>query len=325
MIEAMGGYFELELSGGKQLYPEARGYNSARSAFKSLLLQTGVTRVYLPYYICDVMQEVLHDTPITVMRYALSASLEILEPPTLSTGEALLYVDYFGLKTAYVQAELAPHYGARLIVDNSQALFSSPLAGVATLYSPRKFVGVADGGWLANGPAPGELPPSSSRQRFAALLGRLEEQPHAHYDAFQRAEHALRQEGIKAMSRSTARVLDSIDYPQVARRRIDNLGYLRSHLDRHNRFNQWPQTPVAALCYPLMVDSAETAQRLRKHLLAQHIYVPRYWHEIDVAEQMPRHERDWAQCLLPLPIDQRYDASHMQRLLNFVTTALEGR
>ncbi|MNJ22582.1 hypothetical protein D3C77_169550 [compost metagenome] len=325
MLEAMGGYFELELSSGRQLYPHAKCYNSARSAFKSLLLQTQPTRVYLPYYICDVMQEVLQDTPIEILRYALSPSLELLELPKLSTGELLLYVDYFGLKSTYVEAVLAPYYGTRLIVDNSQALFSPPLPGIATLYSPRKFVGVADGGWLVNGPDPITLPRSSSQQRFSALLGRLEDQPQPHYDAFQRAEHALRQEGVRAMSRSTERLLDSIDYPHVARRRIDNLSYLRTRLDRHNRFNEWPQAPVAALCYPLLVDSAETANRLREQLLAQHIYVPRYWVEVDLAEQAPTNERNWANCLLPLPIDQRYDITHMHRLLSIVITALEGR
>lgn len=326
MHEAIGGYFELELASGRQLYPQAMGYNSARSAFKHLLMATGVTRVYLPFYICDVMPEVLQDTTIEITRYALSSNLELSTPPKLSSGEALLYVDYFGLKAAYVEDVLSPLYGAQLIVDNSQALFSRPLPDIATLYSPRKFVGVADGGWLVNGPAGpvNPLPPTRSQQRFTALLGRLEDGPQPHYDAFQRTEDALRHEGIKAVSRSTERILDSIDYSHVARRRIDNLSYLRASLDRHNRFKSWPALPVAALCYPLLAASAEAARHLRTALLDQQIYVPRYWHEVVQADHAPACEREWANCVVPLPVDQRYDTPHMQRMLEVVMPVLES-
>ena len=36
-----------------------------------------------------------------------------------------------------------------LIIDNAQAFFAKPLLGIDTFYSPRKFVGVSDGGILA--------------------------------------------------------------------------------------------------------------------------------------------------------------------------------
>lgn len=319
MPEAIGGYFELELRKGHNPYPEAAAFNSARSAFKTLVMARNLRRVHLPVYICDVMQDVLRGSGIEVLRYALSERLELPDFPVLQADEALLFVDYFGLKADYIGQVLAVRYGRQLIVDNSQALFSRPQPGIATLYSPRKFVGVADGGWLANAPA--DLPQaqrSCSQERFAALLGRLEGAPQHHYAAFQVLEQALEIDGIRAMSASTARLLDSIDYHEIARRRIDNLAHLRGRLDHLNRFAIWPVQPVAALCYPLLVESAEMATRLRAHLLDQHIYVPCYWREVLSSPTAPPIERDWAQCLLPLPIDQRYNVDDMNRLADAI-------
>ena len=319
MPEAIGGYFELELRKGHNPYPEAAAFNSARSAFKTLVMARNLRRVHLPVYICDVMQDVLRGSGIEVLRYALSERLELPDFPVLQADEALLFVDYFGLKADYIGQVLAVRYGRQLIVDNSQALFSRPQPGIATLYSPRKFVGVADGGWLANAPA--DLPQaqrSCSQERFAALLGRLEDAPQHHYAAFQVLEQALEIDGIRAMSASTARLLDSIDYHEIARRRIDNLAHLRGRLDHLNRFAIWPVQPVAALCYPLLVESAEMATRLRAHLLDQHIYVPCYWREVLSSPTAPPIERDWAQCLLPLPIDQRYNVDDMNHLADAI-------
>jgi hypothetical protein len=317
--EAIGGYFELELRKGHNPYPQAVAFNSARSAFKALVLARNLRRVHLPVYICDVMPNVLRGSGIEVLRYTLTERLELPELPTLQADEALLFVDYFGLKADYIGEVLAVRYGKQLIVDNSQALFSKPQPGIATLYSPRKFVGVADGGWLANAPA--DLPQaqsSRSQARFTALLGRLEDAPQHHYATFQALEQALENDGVQAMAISTARVLDGIDYHEIARRRIDNLAYMRARLDPLNRFASWPAQPVAALCYPLLVKSAEAATRLRAQLLDQHVYVPSYWREVLSSPTAPPIERDWAQCLLPLPIDQRYNVDDMNRLADAI-------
>jgi hypothetical protein len=72
------------------------------------------------------------------------------------------------------------------------------------------------------------------------------------------------------------------------------------------------------LCYPLLVKSVETATRLRAQLLDQHIYVPSYWREVLSSPTSPPIERDWAQCLLPLPIDQRYNVDDMNRLADAI-------
>ncbi|MFJ4442812.1 hypothetical protein ACIPZ8_12030 [Pseudomonas sp. NPDC089422] len=319
MPEAIGGYFELELRSGQHPYPQAVAFNSARAAFRALVQARGLRRIYLPHYICAVLEHALQGLDIDVRRYALDAELGLAGLPDLAGDEGLLYVDYFGLKADYIRQVLAPHYGTQLIIDNSQALFSQPLPGIATLYSPRKFVGVADGGWLVNGPATLPAPPeSASRERFAALLGRLEQAPEKHYGDYQENEAALAAQGVLAMSASTARVLDSIDYANVADRRRRNLMLLRERLDGRNRFTAWPADVPAALCYPLLLDSPAQATRLRQHLLQQAIFVPCYWRELIDNPTTPALERHLAECLLPLPMDQRYGDADMHRLADAV-------
>ena len=319
MPEAIGGYFELELRSGQHPYPQAKAFNSARSAFRALMQARDLRRVHLPHYICAVLEQALAGLDIEVCRYTLDAELSLAALPDVAADEGLVYVDYFGLKADYVRRVLAPRYGQQLIIDNSQALFSQALPGIATLYSPRKFVGVADGGWLVNGPARmPEAQPSASRYRFAALLGRLEQAAEQHYNEYQANEAALAEQGVRAMSASTARILDSIDYASVADRRRNNLTLLRERLDGCNRFSAWPGELPAALCYPLLLDSPAQANRLRRHLLDQAIYVPCYWRELIDNPTTPALERHLAECLLPLPMDQRYGATDMHRLADAV-------
>ncbi|MDB6144812.1 MAG: hypothetical protein JWP80_3856 [Pseudomonas sp.] len=320
----MGGYFEIELKRGNGLYPHARAFNSARSALQALLSTCNVRRLFIPHYLCAVVPEAVQTIDVEVVRYELSETLELLHSVKLSDDDRLLYVDYFGLKTPYIQNVLAPHYGTRLIVDNSQALFSSPINDVATLYSPRKFVGVPDGGWLVNGPAQMNMPERGiSTGRLTALLGRLADGPEPHYSAFLQAEKALGLEGLKSISTSTERLLESIDYHHIKTRRTENLSHLRSRLDRINRFSAWPTLPASAMCYPLLMASTTKATALREALLERNIYVPHYWQEVALAPTAPAMEKAWSARLLPLPIDQRYTLEDMDRLASIIHQAIE--
>ncbi|HEY0289880.1 MAG TPA: hypothetical protein VGC62_23205 [Pseudomonas sp.] len=315
MDEAIGGYFEMELNRGNHPYPGAGAFNSARSAFQAVLLARKTRRVFLPHFICSVMTDAANAVDVEVTRYGLNDALELPEPPEVQFNEQLLYVDYFGLKRAYIQNTLALRYRDKLIVDNAQALFSLPVTGIATLYSPRKFVGVPDGGWLVNGPTNVERPsPGTSSHRLDALIGRLIDGPEAHYSAFQRTEEALGLEGLKGMSASTVRLLDSIDYTDIKTRRIENLRQLHGALHAINHFSAWPPVPIPALCYPLLLESADAAQALRHRLLANRIYVPSYWRELIDSQTTPALEKQLSERLLPLPIDQRYGQQDINRL-----------
>lgn len=319
MPEAMGGYFELELPRGRALFPHAHAFNSARSAFQALLLARQVRRVHLPHYLCAVMHEAARSINVEVIAYGLNRDLELVQLPVLDADDALLAVDHFGLKTAYIRDTLAARYGEALIVDNSQALFSPPIDGVATLYSPRKFVGVPDGGWLVHGPAQIEqMTVGVSAGRCSALLGRLADGAEAHYADFQHIEEALGAEGRTGMSRVTTRLLDSIDYNAVKQQRQANFSQLHDALAAINLFSPVSAQPNAALCYPLLMADARSAHALRAALLQERVFVPCYWREVLESPTAPALERDLVARLLPLPIDQRNNPDDIARLAAIV-------
>lgn len=323
MGKAMGGYFELELDRTSHPYPGATGFNSARSAFQAVLLARAPRRVWLPHFICSVVSDAALAVNVEVFRYRLDPALNIVEPPALQADEMLLYVDYFGIKSDYVYRTLAPRYADRLIVDNSQALFSAPAEGIATIYSPRKFVGVPDGGWLLNGP-PGPRPVAAdcSVERLSALIGRLVDGPEAHYQDFQANENALSLEGLKGMSAVTERLLAGVNFPRVQVRRIENFAYVHERLAAINHLALPMDRPVAALCYPLLLDSGEAADALRRDLLSRRIFVPCYWREVVDNDTAPEWEKTLSRRLLPLPVDQRYGTDDMQRLASLILAHL---
>lgn len=321
MHEAMGGYFELELARGHHPFPHAHAYNSARSAFQAILQARRSRRVFMPFYLCSVMHDAARSAGVEVVNYHLTQSLELQRLPSLNAEDALLYVDYFGLKTHYIKSTLVERYRKGLIVDNSQAFFSAPVDGIASLYSPRKFVGVPDGGLLLNAPSTLDRPTAEkSVSRFDALLGRLSDGPEAYYSDFLQGEHSLGVEGVRGMSRATYRLLDSIDYASVRNRRIENFSHLHNALSLFNTASWIPGEPCAALCYPLMMKDAAQALGLRDALRRERIFVPCYWREVLDDAASPALERDMCGRLLPLPIDQRYGTDELDRMTALIRT-----
>lgn len=325
MDRAIGGFFELELNQGSVPYPGAKSFNSARFAFQAVLAHEPVRRVFLPFYTCGTMYEAALKAEVEVVRYYLDDELQLLEPPELQPGDRLQYVNYFGYKNDYIRRTLVPLYGNRLIVDNAQALFSAPEDGITTLYSPRKFVGVPDGGWLFNAPADLLPPePGETQGRLRALLGRLEGSPEPFYSTFIEVEHSIRDEGLRGMSAQTTRLLRSLDYPSIAARRALNLDRVHRELGSLNRFQLPTQAVQAPMCYPLLLDDVDTANEVRGHLLKQRIYLATYWRELLEQPGLCPVARRWTECMLPLPIDQRYGGTDMTRMVTAVKQILQA-
>ena len=117
--------------------------------------------------------------------FSLDELLEIAAPMTLGDGEALLYINYYGLKHDYCEA-LVARYGKQLIVDNTQAFYALPTDGIDTFYSCRKFFGVADGAYLyCDQPLNMELEQDQSWQRMDYLLKRIDVSPEVIYRRLQ--------------------------------------------------------------------------------------------------------------------------------------------
>ena len=117
----------------------------------------------------------------------------------------------------------------QLIVDNAQAFFASPIEGVDTFYSARKFFGVPDGAYLYTDKFLNvELEQDVSCQRCEHLLRRIDEGAERGYEAFRRNDDALNNQPIKKMSQLTESILMGVDYKIVVEQRRGNFNYLHS-------------------------------------------------------------------------------------------------
>lgn len=314
-MKELGGYFELEVRPGAGFHKNALALNSARNCLKYILKAQRPAKVYLPAYCCNSLLEPLVTEEINYSFYHLDDQFEIEGEPELQVDERLLYINYYSFKSNYIY-KLYRKYGQQLIVDNSQAFFEPPLPGVDTFYSPRKFFGVADGGYLYTDKKLKEsqvmINQDVSSQRFAHLVGRIEKNASSYYAAYRSSEENLGNQPIKYMSELTERLLGAIDYCSVSLKRQRNFWALHSMLKHGSWYDINDMYNTVPMTYIFFTDD----NKLREFLLEEKILVPCYWPGIE--QRLSGLEKKFIENILPLPIDQRVslpDLSRISRLM----------
>lgn len=316
-----GGFFGLELpeyGNFPQWHPgRSVAVNSGRRALEYILRRLkDVRRVHVPLYTCPTVLEPMERLQVPTVFYRIDERLELEELPDLNEGDYLLYTNYFGIKEKYVDL-LASRCGGRLVVDNALALYSPARSGVASLYSPRKFSGLPDGGVAVMEAGEPLMEPEErdeSLPEAAFLLEWLEHGPERASAACERNEERLRNTPLRRMSRLTERLIRGIDYEGARHRRMENFRFLHERLGYLNRLSVEPDSVEGPFCYPFWTAFPE----LRNVLIDGRILVPLLWPE--VLEQAPAEslERKLALHLLPLPVDQRCGLQDMERMARAV-------
>jgi hypothetical protein len=312
-MKSIGGYFEWEFpSTQSELYAHLPRVNSGRSAFACILRSEHPKKIYMPHYICDSMLEVARLEKIELQKYSVDRQLNPRELPQLKNNEIFFIVNYFSLKSSLIE-ELAST-GARIVVDNVQAFFDSPLRSTSTLYSPRKFFGVPDGGYyqcVSNSAT--ALQPLKSAENCLHLLKRFESCPEDGYKIYQQNEDWIRSLPPMQMSKITQSILSTVDYDSVRARREENFSYLHRHLGAFNEL-QIPGNPLAPISYPLVVSKPG----LREYLQKNRVFVAQYWREIFARCKPESDEVYLSNQLVPLPLDQRYAMTDLEPLVDMV-------
>ena len=316
--DMMGGFFGLELPDYNN-FPYQEGpccayTNSGRAAFECLLRNMPrPSRVWIPRFICNTMLQAPERLHIPIERYECDHQLHPILPE-IGEGELVLLVNYFGLTSKAISAAAAQLL-SRCVIDATTALYCSPPAGVPTVYSPRKFSGLADGG-VALAPFPLNWLPETtdfSANRSLYLLERLENGCSAALASSERAEQNLSAPPL-GMSRLTRRLIRSIDFEKAAAQRLKNYNTLHQGLKLINRL-ELPDTPVhAPMCYPLVSAIPD----LRDSLIDAGIALPMYWPEVIESTEAYDTANELARRLLPLPLDQRYSDADMERLIRLI-------
>ncbi len=306
---AIGGYFELENRVESEYHQNLIRLNSGRNCIEYILRAREYKKIYIPYYSCLAVREPILKLGIEFEFYAINSSLEPNEIKFLNNDEALLIVNYFGLKGEYIKS--ISKSVKNLIVDNSQAFFEKPIPNVDTFYSARKFFGVPDGAYLStNCFFRKDLSREISWNRSEFLLRRMENGAQDAYKRFQENEEYLCGQEMKIMSKLTTRLLTGINYKDVQTRRVQNFQYLHLKLAFINQLHIVEKDIDGPMTYPLLVENGE----IREELIKQKIFVATYWPNVLSDCKENSIEYNFASNILALPIDQRYGLLDMDRI-----------
>ena len=311
-MKEIGGYMELEHFSGEEFYPEDVTLNNARSALLYILRARNAEKVWLPCYLCESVRKMLIREGIAFEEYHVDSDFLPQFNETLTAGEYLYVVNYFGLLSPEKEQKLSTRFH-NVIFDHVQAFFQRPISGVDTVYSCRKFFGVPDGGYAVTAAVLHQsLKQDKSMDRFRHLLGRFEGTAAIEfYDDFKQNDHSFLNSELLAMSELTHNLLRAIHYAHVQLQREENYRVLNDMLGAKNSLNlTLPNGPYA---YPFYCENGLVIKKL---LAQKGIFVPTLWP--NVLEQGSELERDYAANILPLPCDQRYSAEDMLRVVEEV-------
>ena len=315
-MDAIGGYFSLELPLREEYHKEAIRLNTGRNCLEYILRVRGYKKVYIPYYTCEVILEPFKKLGIPYEFYHIDIHFEIRDRFTLKADEALLYTNYFGLKQRYVE-QLAEKIGSRLIVDNTQAFYAKSLNGIDTFYTCRKFFGVADGAYLYTDKLlEDEFEQDESWNRMTHLLKRIDLSAEQGFADFRRADDGLDNQPIRKMSKLTQRIMQSIDYEAAANMRRENYLILQEALGGENNLTLPLDDDAIPMVYPFLAP----IKGIREKLIENRIFVARYWPNVLEWTKKDDIEYLLAYQMQPLPIDQRYDEADMQRIIDVIAS-----
>jgi hypothetical protein len=311
-MQEFGGYIELDRYSLPLLHDGAIALNCARNALAYLIKARKIKRILIPKFLCDSVQKVCEREGVQVKYYSINKDFlpvdVLLEP-----DEYLYIVNFYGQISNELLGEFADKY-QRVIVDNVQAYFQAPIPGVDTIYTCRKFFGVADGAFLYTDASLNyELETDESFDRMRFLLGRFERTASEFYSEYVLNNDLFESAPIKKMSKLTDNLLRAIQYEDVKRRRTENFRILHDAFYDVNKLDL--TVPEGAFMYPLYIDGGA---ELRKKLQEKKIYIPTLWPDVfDVCEPS-EIEYDMAANILPIPCDQRYCEESILNLIKII-------
>ena len=297
----IGGYFGLECGTAPLYHPKGIYLNLGRSALRYVIRALRIKRMHIPYYTCHTVAAALREEKCEPLFYEIDERM--LPKEEFPVNDFVLYNNYFGVVGNNV-CKLAERY-PNLIVDNAQAFYSVPRCR-ASIFSPRKFFGLPDGGILCGEGIPAlDLPLATSCDDMAHLLKRIDINAQAGYGDFVKSDENMEVAPLMRMSRLTQALMGNIDYEFAAKRRLANFNYLKQCLP--TAFPIALAEDDVPMVYPYITDNP----RLRARLIQEKIYVASYWPGVS-------HCGDLQERILPLPIDQRYGEEDMKRIWEVV-------
>ena len=308
-MREIGGYIELEHFHGSMLHEELIALNCGRSCLRYLIRARQIQKIALPIFCCDSVREACRKEGVEIRYFAIGKDW-MPRDVDLAPREWLYLVNSYGQLGISQILSVKKRYD-RLILDEAQAYFEEPLPGIDTIYTCRKFCGVADGALLATDASQlAGLSQDESHERMHFLLGRFERPASEFYQEYVKNNAFFDGEDIKRMSSLTENILRGADDAFICERRTKNFKMLADAFHEKNELEL--QVPEGAFAYPLLVPRGS---EIRRELIAKKIYIPTLWPNVLEDAEEGSWDYRLSQDVLPLPVDQRYDEDDMECLI----------
>lgn len=312
-MKEIGGYFELEKLVNNEYYKNSISLNTGRNSLLYLLKAKQITKIYIPYYLCESIYEILDKYKYEYEFYYIDEKFLPIFNKKLKNDEYLYIVNFYGQISNELVKKLKDEY-KNIILDNTQAFFQQPINGVDTIYNCRKWFGVPDGAYLfTNKILEGYLEKDFSKDRMKHLMGRFEEEASKYYSDFKKNDEKFQNLELKYMSDLTHNLLGAIDYERVKKIRNENYLFLEESLKEINELNI--KKLNVPFCYPLYIKNVE---EIRKKLIRNKIYIPILWPNVLKETEKESIEYRYSNNILPIPCDQRYCINDMRRIIDII-------
>ena len=309
----IGGYLELERFSGPMLHEGDIALNCGRACLEYLVELRDIRTIWLPDFLCSSVPDLCRRVGVEAKTYHVGKDFGPIYDFEIGGHEWLYLVDHYGQLAQSDVTEALDASDGRLIVDESQGYFRAPWKSADTLYTCRKWFGVADGAFLhtREGATLGRnLPRSESFDKMEFMLGRFERSA-GEFFAESKANNArFADEPMAKMSALTENLLHAVDYSAAKERRLANWAVLDSAFGSSNHLTL--AAPEVPFMYPYMVDDAGG---VRGRMAAEGVFIPTLWPNVSGDPSAGSAAINFSNNILPLPVDQRYGADDMKRVL----------
>ncbi len=294
---------------------------NGRSGIMVLIDRLAPAHVWMPSYLCPTMIEGVDQKKNKLRFYEVNYDLKISSTEwidQIQTGDLVVLIDYFGFPLDSNIAIPAKKRGAWILEDACQAFLSEHVGQYSDfiLFSPRKSIGVPDGGIVVSccdvmfdniesKPAPTlwwlkMLEAAINRREFDRYGGERR-----WYQLFRETD-TIAPCGYVAMSDlSKELLLNCFDYSQIAQRRIENYSALLCELKHIALFDNLPEGTVP-LGFPVR---HQQRNHIRESLFQKQIYSPIHWPIHGVVPEEFRESHRLSDHIMTLLCDQRYFTS----------------
>jgi dTDP-4-amino-4,6-dideoxygalactose transaminase len=331
----VGGVFGIDLSrpGSADGHPFSTGQPlclvNASSALFLILDELRPARVWLPSYLCEALPIAADRAGIAIEFYSVSSDLTCPRPDELDVGpeDAVVVIHYFGFRNPFAAQLSSDGRAGWVIEDASQALLTDEIGagGDFVIYSPRKFLGLPDGGLLLQReeviPADTELadpPPGWWLTALSAVLKRRDFdmglEDGGWFSDFRAAQAQQPVGRLRMSDLSRTLLFHRTDYAWIIDRRRANYRQLADSLGSIALFPELPDG-VVPLGFPVRLGQRDA---LRERLIAESVYPPIHWPIDGIVPEGFESSHQLAQEILTIPCDQRYGTHEMRRVIDLV-------